>query len=70
MVNKIKVLGWILQAPLILLGIASFFLSIYVYIYMQDIYSVPISTPIITGIIIFSFIIGLILVNSKKFNSN
>jgi len=67
MVNAIKIIGIILQLPLILLGVASFGVSIYLVI--TKLYPITLATPIIMGIILLMYFIGLFLVHknfSKK----
>lgn len=59
-----KIIGWILQVPLYLLVAGSFAASIYAA--YNKISGVTYATPIILGIIIIVFIIGMFLKIEKE----
>ena len=59
-----KIIGWILQIPLYLLVLGSFAASIYAA--YNKISGVTYATPIILGIIIIVFIIGMFLKIEKE----
>lgn len=66
MTNNKKIIGMILKAPLIILVIASFFVSVYAA--YKNLYGISYGTCLLFGIIIVLYFIGVLLARRRNEN--